>query len=453
MIFTVSRLRIAILLLSVTVSVHSFAQEKVVGYYPTWMQYSLPPGQVKFNYLTHLMHAFAWPLADGSITTDQSPVDTAIINATHRAGRKILISLGGATESGAFSGLAADSVLRAAFASNILAYVLKYNYDGVDLDWESPGTVGDKTNEVALVKKIREVFTTVNTPLLLTMAIGVTSWTGQWRDYPHLLPYVDWFHAMTYDFHGSWTAHSGHNAPMYAPMTDYDGCVTQGIVYLHTSRGIPSSQLVLGLPFYGKEFVSSTLYGPSTGCTDLLYSDVVTRESQNYSYHWDNLSQVPYLVGPSNNGIVTFDDSTSLSIKCAYAKRQNLAGVMIWALGQDLVAGKQPLMEAVGIAMSSSTGIEGAGGDAIPSATALLANYPNPFNPTTVISYQLSVATEVKIVIYDLLGQEIAVLVNEKRGPGSYTIEFNAGGLASGVYLCRLLTNSSVQTRELVLVR
>ena len=68
----------------------------------------------------------------------------------------------------------------------------------------------------------------------------------------------------------------------------------------------------------------------------------------------------------------------------------------------------------------------------------LWQNYPNPFNPTTVVSYQLSVVSNVRLVVYDVLGREVAVLVDERKGPGSYTIRFNAAGLASGVYFYRL---------------
>ncbi len=74
----------------------------------------------------------------------------------------------------------------------------------------------------------------------------------------------------------------------------------------------------------------------------------------------------------------------------------------------------------------------------LPSDFALLQNYPNPFNPTTVVRYQLPVVSDVRLVVYDLLGREVAVLVDEKKAPGSYEVTFDALGLASGMYLYRL---------------
>ena len=75
---------------------------------------------------------------------------------------------------------------------------------------------------------------------------------------------------------------------------------------------------------------------------------------------------------------------------------------------------------------------------AIPHAWVLAQNYPNPFNPTTVVSYQVPVVSHVDLRVFDLLGREVAVLVNESKTPGSYAVTFNASGLASGVYLYRI---------------
>jgi glucuronoarabinoxylan endo-1,4-beta-xylanase len=82
-----------------------------------------------------------------------------------------------------------------------------------------------------------------------------------------------------------------------------------------------------------------------------------------------------------------------------------------------------------------------------------LQNYPNPFNPTTVVSYQLPVAGNVKLSVYDLLGREVAVLANERKMPGTYEVTFDGSNLASGVYLYRLQSGSLVQTRKLLLLK
>ena len=92
-------------------------------------------------------------------------------------------------------------------------------------------------------------------------------------------------------------------------------------------------------------------------------------------------------------------------------------------------------------------------GQGKPARFALEWNYPNPFSAKTVVSSQLPVAIEVKLVVYDLLGREVAVLANRMRAAGYYYDTFDASGLASGVYLCRMSAGAFVQTRRMILVR
>jgi hypothetical protein len=89
----------------------------------------------------------------------------------------------------------------------------------------------------------------------------------------------------------------------------------------------------------------------------------------------------------------------------------------------------------------------------LPQRLELQQNYPNPFNPKTVISSQLSVASNVRLVIYDMLGQEVAVLVNERREAGRYQDTFDGSGLASGMYIYRLSVGGFVEARTMLLLR
>jgi glucuronoarabinoxylan endo-1,4-beta-xylanase len=88
-----------------------------------------------------------------------------------------------------------------------------------------------------------------------------------------------------------------------------------------------------------------------------------------------------------------------------------------------------------------------------PFATALAQNFPNPFNPSTVIGFQLSVAGKARLSVYDLLGREVAVLVNEDMPAGEHSATFDASNLASGVYIYRLQVGSEVLTRRMTLVK
>ncbi len=440
----------------------AFSQDHLIGYYPMWARTKLPASQVSLNYLTHVNHAFAWPLADGSLTSYDAVLDTSLINTVHRAGRKILISLGGAAESAYFPGIAADTAKRHAFVHNVVTYVMANGYDGVDLDWEGPSNAADRANEVSMVRELYQALLAENPEYLLTMAVGASNWSGQWHNYDSLKQYVDWFGVMTYDYHGSWSSHAGHNAPLYAPPFDVnDWSIDLSIRYMTATRGISGMQLILGLPFYGIEFNAPEMYQPFTPpVTYLTYPDVIYKLAHNWEYVWDSVSQVPYLKAPSGTKVDSFDDSLSLTLKCQYAKEKQLAGVMIWEITQDVVGQSQPLMEAVGLAMYGTSAVVASGDAGIAGGITLYPNYPNPFNPTTTIEYVIaepggkeSATRIVRLVVYDLLGREVATLVNSVQEPGHKSVKWNASGVASGVYFYRLTAGDFVQTRKLMLLR
>jgi hypothetical protein len=89
----------------------------------------------------------------------------------------------------------------------------------------------------------------------------------------------------------------------------------------------------------------------------------------------------------------------------------------------------------------------------LPNTFALYQNYPNPFNPSTTISYDLPQRARVKLAIYNLLGQEVATLVDGEQEPGRYNINFDASGLPSGIYFYTLQTPYFTKTNKMVLVK
>jgi hypothetical protein len=93
------------------------------------------------------------------------------------------------------------------------------------------------------------------------------------------------------------------------------------------------------------------------------------------------------------------------------------------------------------------------GGNNVSYDYALSQNYPNPFNPTTTINYSIKTAGEVTLKVYDMLGTEVASLVNEIKEAGNYSVEFNAVELPSGIYVYRLSTNNFVDTKKLILLK
>ena len=89
----------------------------------------------------------------------------------------------------------------------------------------------------------------------------------------------------------------------------------------------------------------------------------------------------------------------------------------------------------------------------MPQEFSLSQNYPNPFNPSTLIRYQVANTGKVRLNVYDVLGREVATLVNDVKPAGSYTVTFNAANVPSGVYFYRLQTASFTETKRLVVLK
>ncbi|MBK9097156.1 MAG: T9SS type A sorting domain-containing protein [bacterium] len=97
------------------------------------------------------------------------------------------------------------------------------------------------------------------------------------------------------------------------------------------------------------------------------------------------------------------------------------------------------------------TGIEQIEGEL--STYNLSNNYPNPFNPTTTIKFQIPEMGFIALKIYDILGNEITTLVNEELQAGNYEVEFDASSISSGIYFYRLQSGSFVETKKMILLK
>lgn len=103
---------------------------------------------------------------------------------------------------------------------------------------------------------------------------------------------------------------------------------------------------------------------------------------------------------------------------------------------------------------TTSGGVTGISDESqVPIKFKLKQNYPNPFNPTTVISYQLAAHSRVSLKVYDILGNEIATLINEEKHTGTFEVKWDASKFPSGVYFYQLKAGSFIETKKMVLLR
>lgn len=430
-------------------------QERIVGYYASWKSSALPYDQVEYSNLTHIIVAFATPDSDGTLSYDTGIPFAQLVDSAHANGVKVLLSIGGYGGGTYFPNVTADSSSRGVFIDNIVSFLSTNHYDGVDIDWETPSTSGQTNSLTALVREMRSRFDEVDSSWLITIAAPAGNYGGQHFDYQGLTPYVSWYNLMCYDFVGSWCSYSGHNSPLYESRTDPNaaGADSNSIAYMHHTRGVPLDKIVLGVPFYAVSFNVSGLYMKLTDKTTSNpgYPEIMSDTGGDWKYNWDDVSKVPYLTNASLGKFITFEDTASIRLKAEFATRNKLGGMMIWELSQDMYEGSQPLLEALASALRTPTGVISS--RPVVAGYKLYDNYPNPFNPSTLIGYSLAAPRHVLLAVYDVLGRKVAVLVDGRVGAGRHEVSFDGTRLSSGVYFYTLKAGSFFETKKMILLK
>ena len=184
----------------------------------------------------------------------------------------------------------------------------------------------------------------------------------------------------------------------------------------------------------------------------LSIPDDVTFEAPLYT-------QLSHNAGRANRAIIHYDDLDGLLD--ARGLDNGDSEEFIWTIlatdGRDTVQVStktgpdfNPVSRTITLERATQTSADDSD---LPQRFALEQNYPNPFNPATKIRYDVPNQSHVRIAIYDVLGRQVQMLVNEELNAGTHTVEFDATRLASGVYIYRMEAGSFVQTRKMMLVK
>jgi GH18 family chitinase len=433
----------------------AFPQSKlVVGYYPSWNKASFPHTAIQYRSLTHIAHAFIFPQADGSLDLNGFTFYPELIQTAHLNGVGVVISIGGydVSRTPRFAQVAADPAARTRFVTAVKDFCMTYGYDGADIDWEYPTSSG-RANTTSFFQELRTALSSASPPLTLSIAAPATDWNNGY-DWTVMKNILDWVGVMTYDFYGSWTAKVGPNSPLYGNLSQTDQGWVDNSVSFYRAKGVPNAKLLIGTAFYGWQFNGSAMYGPGVGTAQKGYSSITPLMQSGWTRSWDAVGHVPYLTNPTQTNIISYDDSVSIAEKMNYVKNQGLGGTIIWALGQDyLSTGQQPLLRAVAVGLGLVTGIQKDLAGSIQQTFELEQNYPNPFNPTTAISYRLLADSFVRLKVFNILGKEVAVLVQDEQKAGRYTVRFDASSLPSGVYVYRLSGEGMSLMRTMIVLR
>jgi chitinase len=315
---------------------------------------ALQPGDVAAGKLTRINYAFA-NIQDGRIVTG-SPVDEA--NFATLVGLKqqnpslqVLISVGGWTWSGNFSDMVLTRQSRRRFIDSVVEFVERYKLDGLDVDWEYPGMTGngnrfrpeDKRNYTLVLKELRARFNVeqrkLGRPLLLSVAAGSSTEFIAHTELGRVQRYLDTVNLMAYDYYEPGSDKiSGNHAPLYADPADPKRASADQSVQGFERAGVPPRKLVLGVPFYGHVWgdvppADHGLFQPGVAVPNAFanYGNIVTSMlNQGFTRYWDVAASVPYLYSEQKREFVSYEDTESLALKCAYIRQKGLGGVMFW---------------------------------------------------------------------------------------------------------------------------
>ncbi|GAA2041484.1 hypothetical protein GCM10009839_49930 [Catenulispora yoronensis] len=386
---------------------HDGSGKQLVGYFTQWGIYSgffeknlISSGEI--SHLTELDYAFSNIAPDGTCASGDAWADyqrpfaanesvdgTADTWGQPLAGNfqqlkelkakyphlKIVMSIGGWSWSGQFSGLAATAAGRQKFVASCIDQYINGNipgqpagaaagiFDGFAVDWEFPGEPGnnnpyspqDTPNYTALMREFRNQLDTVSKStrhryLLLANTSANPAYADKLQ-LPQLARVVDWFNVMTFDYHGSWEpagptdfASALRQDPRdpNPPASRYT--VSQAVRYFE-QHGIDSEQISLSMPYYAHTWTGVTpgpngdgLFQPATaGGGTPNYAAVVAAPGTTY---FDTRAGEPYKYDAASGTFYTYDDPRSLTLKGRYICDNDLAGTMVWSLDGDTTDGQ-----------------------------------------------------------------------------------------------------------------
>ncbi len=383
-----------------------------------------------------------------------------IISAAHAAGVKVICTVGSANTESLFQ-VASDSANLPVFVDSLKNFVQTEGFDGIDVDWEflePQDTTQWKNLIIALRKGLPRP------QYLLTATSG-----NSYQVYGSVQSYLDQVGLMTYgmgypspgwlsDF--SSPIYSGGHVEAFDNKTPTNSI--NSVVQRYESVGVPASKIAIGCEPGGEYWEGIT--GPFQSISlvtnfrqDIPYTTIMSKYYEPSLYHWDSSAEEGYLSFDTTvataDWFLSYDDTNALKAKLAYVDSTGLGGLMIYEIGMsyDPKTGTNPFLDVTNEFLHGTLSITVP--PQAPESFFLSQNFPNPFNPTTTISYRLLEPGNVKLAVYDVLGRIIATLVDGTENSGDYSVDFNGSDLPSGVYFYRLQVGASAVTRKLVLIK
>lgn len=319
----------------------------------------IPTDSIDIWRLSHINYAFV-DIKDNRAWLHNEATDTT--NLRKLSGLKginpelkVLISIGGWTWSKNFSDAVLTDTSTQHFASSAVAIVSKYNLDGVDIDWEYPGMIGDsntyrpedKQGYTNLFRYLREDLDSLgkitHLKYYITTAVGGSQDYIDHTEMDKVQQYTDYINVMSYDYAGGSDSLSNHHTNLFVSSGDTNQYSADRSIQSFLAAGVPPSKIVIGIAFYGKgwQMISNAnnglyqraLKGARGGGFTFLKDSVI--DKNGFSRYWDNRARAAYLFNEGKKIFISYDDEESVAEKCKYVKKHHLAGAMFWEYFSD----------------------------------------------------------------------------------------------------------------------
>jgi len=302
---------------------------------PIVMEYVLGnPQNVDAQLLDVVIYAFVEINPDGTLYVPSPTYLRQLVQLKlEKPELQVIAAIGGWGTDG-FSDAAATPASRYNFARQARDLVNQYGLDGIDIDWEYPGSSAagiksspqDRENFTLLLTALRDVLG--NNAWLSVAGTGDSAYIRNSAEIANIAPLINYFNLMSYDFTAGETGENGrkHQANLYPSDLSLPGYSIDDMVNNLIESGMPSEKILLGVPFYGR--LGATI----TKSYDELRKNYINKNG--YEVAFDKQAQVPYLV---KNGkfAMSYDDALSIFLKGQYVLRNCLGGIFSWTSTYD----------------------------------------------------------------------------------------------------------------------
>ena len=297
---------------------------------PIVMEYVLGnPKNIDIRFLDAIIYAFVEIDSSGNLVVPAPSFLRSMVRLKEEKPELLVIAAVGGWAADGFSDAALTPTSRYNFARNVQKLINDYKLDGIDLDWEYPGSSAsgiksrpqDRENFTLLITALRDVLGP-NTWISVA-GTGDSTYINNSVEIDKIAPLITHFNLMSYDFTAGETGSSGqkHQANLYDSALSLPGYSTDRYVRNLINAGMPSEKILLGVPFYGR--LGATI----TKSYDELRKSYINKDG--YEYRFDNDAKVPYLVRDGEFAM-SFDNEVSIFLKAQYVLENCLGGIFSW---------------------------------------------------------------------------------------------------------------------------